>query len=217
MHQLDCPLCHSSSTWLFLQKHRRNFWRCDVCQLTFVAPDEFLPADEEISRYLLHENDPADERYRQWLAQVSAVLLPKLAPNSCGLDFGSGPGPTLSVMMAEAGHEMAVYDPFFAPDRTVLDESYDFITCTETAEHFQNPHQEFALLNSCLRTGGWLGVMTQILDDDARFADWWYIRDDTHVAFYKQETMAWIADHFGWRMEMGGKNVVLFQKGKRDA
>ena len=208
----DCPLCHSSPTFLFAQLHQRNFWRCDVCQLTFVAADEFLNADEEKARYMLHENDPSDERYRAWLAQLSDVLLPKLSAHSRGLDFGSGPGPTLSLMMAEAGHEMSIYDLFFAPDRTVLDEIYDFITCTETAEHFHHPHKEFSLLNSCLRKGGWLGVMTQILDDDERFANWWYIRDETHVAFYKQETMAWIAAHFGWTMEMAGKNVVLFQK-----
>ena len=92
---MDCPLCLLSETNLFLQKHRRDFWRCEVCQLTFVAPDEFLPAEEEKARYLLHENDPNDARYRQWLAQVSEVLLPKLVPHSRGLDFGSGPGPTL--------------------------------------------------------------------------------------------------------------------------
>lgn len=209
---MNCPLCFSSDISLFAQAHGRDFWRCAVCALTFVDPEQFLHVDEEKSRYLHHENDPSDARYRAWLGQVSDVLLPKLPAHSQGLDFGSGPGPTLSIMMAEAGHEVAIYDPFFAPDRTVLEQTYDFITCTETAEHFQNPHKEFTLLNSFLRTGGWLGVMTQILDDDTRFANWWYIRDETHVAFYRQETMAWIADHFGWTMEMAGKNVVLFQK-----
>ncbi len=209
---MDCPLCFSSETRLFAQKHGRDFWRCRVCALTWVDPAQFLSASEEKSRYLLHENDPNDERYRAWLAQVSDVLLPKLLPDSHGLDFGSGPGPTLSLMMAEAGHEVTIYDPFFAPDQSILDETYDFITCTETAEHFHNPHKEFTLLNSCLRAGGWLGVMTQILDDDERFADWWYIRDETHVAFYKRETMAWIAAHFGWTLEIAGKNVILFQK-----
>ena len=143
---------------------------------------------------------------------MSDVLLPKLSAHSQGLDFGSGPGPTLSLMMAEAGHEVAIYDPFFAPNTAVLQQTYDFITCTETAEHFNHPRREFELLHRCLRSSGWLGIMTQILDDDDRFANWWYVRDETHVAFYKKETMLWIADHFGWQMEMAGKNVVLFQK-----
>ena len=200
-----------------MQAHNRDFWRCTVCTLTFVDPQQFLTVDEEEKRYAHHENDPNDLRYRQWLAQVSDVLLPKLPEHGQGLDFGSGPGPTLSLMMAEAGHEVAIYDPFFAPDRIVLDKTYDFITCTETAEHFNQPRREFELLNRCLRAEGWLGIMTQILDDDDRFANWWYVRDETHVAFYKLETMAWIADWLGWQMEVPRKNVVLFQKMRRDA
>lgn len=214
---MDCPLCESSETYLFVQMHGRDFWRCTMCKLAFVDPTYFLDADEELSRYAHHENDPKDMRYRQWLAQVSDVLLPKLSAHSQGLDFGSGPGPTLSLMMVEAGHEVAIYDPFFAPDEAVFEQTYDFITCTETAEHFNHPRREFERLNKCLRVGGWLGIMTQILDDDDRFANWWYVRDETHVAFYKIETMAWIADWLGWQMEVPSKNVILFQKMERDA
>ncbi len=214
---MGCPLCESLKTYLFIQAHGRDFWRCTDCALTFVDPTHFLDADEELSRYAHHENDPKDMRYRQWLAQVSDVLLPKLPAYSRGLDFGSGPGPTLSLMMAEAGHEVAIYDPFFAPDEAVLKQKYDFITCTETAEHFYQPRREFERLDNCLRVGGWLGIMTQILDDDHRFTNWWYVRDETHVAFYKIETMAWIADWLGWQMEVPSKNVVLFHKMRRDA
>jgi hypothetical protein len=42
-------------------------------------------------------------------------------------------------MLAEAGHAMALYDPFFRPDPAALERDYDFITCTETAEHFHHP------------------------------------------------------------------------------
>ncbi len=209
---MDCSLCLSLETHLFAQLYGRDYWRCSVCHLTFVDRAQFLAVDEEKKRYLHHQNDPTDGRYRAWLAQVSDVLLPKLPTHSHGLDFGSGPGPTLSLMLAEAGHEVVIYDPFFAPDTAVLNQTYDFITCTETAEHFNHPQRAFTVLNRCLRVGGWLGVMTQILDEDGRFANWWYVRDETHVAFYKIETMHWIANHFAWQMEMPRKNVVLFQK-----
>jgi len=32
----------------------------------------------------------------------------KIAPISLGLDFGSGPGPTLSLMLEEQGHRVAI-------------------------------------------------------------------------------------------------------------
>jgi 2-polyprenyl-3-methyl-5-hydroxy-6-metoxy-1,4-benzoquinol methylase len=115
-------------------------------------------------------------------------------------------------MLAEQGFAMRWYDPLFAPDQGALHERYDFITCSETAEHFAAPAIEFQRLNSLLRPGGWLGVMTRILEDDAAFPQWWYHRDLTHIAFYRRETMNWIATRYGWRLEMPAPNVALFQK-----
>lgn len=37
--------------------------------------------------------------------------------------------------------QMAVYDPFFAPEAGVLTRKYVFVTCTEVAEHFCRPCQ----------------------------------------------------------------------------
>ena len=62
-----------------------------------------------------------------------------------GLDFGCGPGPALANMMQSDGYEMEIYDPFFFPNKDALSKKYDFITCTETAEHFFNPHDELNL------------------------------------------------------------------------
>lgn len=107
---------------------------------------------------------------------------------------------------------MKVYDPYFAPDTRVLARPYDFITCSETAEHFFHPGKEFARLDSLLRPGGWLGVMTEILYDDRHFTDWWYVRDPTHVSFYRPETLEWAGGHFGWTIEKPVRNVVLFYK-----
>ncbi len=35
--------------------------------------------------------------------------------------------------------------------------------------------------------------MTGILEDDVAFPGWWYRKDFTHIAFYRPETLAWIA------------------------
>jgi len=84
-------------------------------------------------------------------------------------------------MLREAVHSVALYDPFFLPDRQPLSQAYDFITRTETAEHFHHPDQEFDCFGAMLRPGGWLGVMTCFQADDARFANWHYRKDPTHV------------------------------------
>ena len=48
-------------------------------------------------------------------------------------------------MLRESGHEMTDYDPIFQPDDAAVAEGaqYDFVTCTEVAEHFHNPAREF--------------------------------------------------------------------------
>ena len=70
---------------------------------------------------------------------------------------------------ARPGTGSALYDPLFAPDRGVLQATYDFVTCTETAEHFHDPALEFARLDALLRPGGLLGLMTVFQNDDTRF------------------------------------------------
>lgn len=172
-----------------------------------------LPAPEaELSEYLLHRNDPDDARYRRFLETLTKPLLERLPPGSCGLDYGCGPGPALAVMLREAGHDVALYDPFFHHDPAVLDNQYDFIACAEVIEHFHRPSEEFEKLNALLRPGGLVAVMTRFLSDDSTFAQWHYRRDPTHVVFYREQTLQRIAARFGWDCDIPCSNVALMIK-----
>ncbi|MEX0741223.1 MAG: class I SAM-dependent methyltransferase [Phycisphaeraceae bacterium] len=161
--------------------------------------------------YDQHENDPADAGYRRFLDRLAQPLLGKLTRGMAGLDYGCGPGPTLSVMLEEAGMRMAVYDPYYAPDRSVLGKRYDFVTCTEVVEHFNRPAESWAELVGLLKPGGWLGVMTKRVIDRERFEQWHYKNDPTHVSFYSEATFAWIAERFGLGLEVVGQDVVIFR------
>jgi hypothetical protein len=196
----------------FAEAQNRPYWRCATCLLTFLPPAYHLGPAEERHRYAQHNNDPHDPGYRAFLARLTDCLLPHLRPGAQGLDYGAGPGPTIAVLLGEAGFPVANYDPYFAPDADAMQRTYDFITCSETAEHFYCPAREFARLDQLLRAGGLLGVMTGILYDDAAFVDWWYLKDPTHVCFYRPETMRWIAAAHGWTVEFPRENVVIFQK-----
>jgi SAM-dependent methyltransferase len=207
-----CPLCRSADVLPHAERRGSRYVRCGVCRLVFLHPAQRPSADEERAHYGTHENRLDDPGYRAFLARVADPLAARLAPGAEGLDYGAGPGPALARMLEERGFRMRVYDPFFAPDADVLHRAYDFVTCTETAEHFHDPAAEFARLHGLLRPGGWLGVMTEMLDDARDFASWRYARDPTHVCFYAAETMRWIADAHGWGMETPARNVVLFQK-----
>jgi len=115
-------------------------------------------------------------------------------------------------MLREAGHEVALYDPFFHREPKLLDIQYDFITCTEVIEHFHRPAEEFAKLDAMLRPGGLLGLMTRFQTDDTRFASWHYRRDPTHVVFYRGATLRLVARRFGWSCDIPQANVAIMTK-----
>jgi 2-polyprenyl-3-methyl-5-hydroxy-6-metoxy-1,4-benzoquinol methylase len=171
-----------------------------------------LPTLTERQRYESHRNSPNDPAYRAYLNAAVEPLLAVLKPGACGLDFGCGPGPTISVMFAEAGFEVRNYDPFFAPDSAALEQQYDFVVCTETAEHFFNPKHEFELLHTLVKSGGWLSLMTRILEPNQSFENWWYAKDPTHVSFYSSTSVHWIAKNWCWEIMSTSNHVQLLRK-----
>lgn len=207
-----CSVCESPALARFMEVEGKLYLRCWICQATVMAPEFYLSEQDEQAFYRLHDNRPEDPGYRRFLAKIADPLMTKLAPGARGLDFGCGPGPALAAMFEEAGFPMAVYDPFFRPAREALAQSYDFVTCTEVVEHLHQPARVFRQLNTLVKPGGWLGIMTCFQDDDDRFARWHYRRDPTHVVFYREETFGWLARHYGWELEVPRKDVALFRK-----
>ena len=168
-----CPLCLSSRSRPLHKGGKasgyRDFLHCPNCDLVFVPREQLLDAAGQKARYLQHNNDVDDPAYREFLGRMYFALRPHLRPGSCGLDFGAGPGPALQRMMIEDGFEAQVYDLYFYPDESVLKRTYDFVTCTETVEHFSRPRRELERINRLLRPGGWLGVMTGMLESWTTF------------------------------------------------
>lgn len=209
---MNCILCTSPDTTSILQNASPGYFACSLCGLYFMNPSARLPEHEEKKRYDLHKNDPKDPNYREFLNQIYLPMTERLTTGLSGLDYGSGPGPTLHLMFKEAGFNMNIFDPFYRPDQSVLEQSYDFIVTTETAEHFHLPSEEFDQLWSLLNPGGILGVMTKQLRDPAGFENWFYRRDDTHVAFYQIKTFEWLSKKYGAILEIINDRVVLMHK-----
>ncbi|MFB9137329.1 class I SAM-dependent methyltransferase [Vibrio olivae] len=207
-----CPLCHSPTSYPYFEDKQRAYWQCDQCELVFVDPNQRLVASAEKAHYDLHENDPNDLGYRRFLSRVAAPLVQRLMPKSCGLDFGCGPGPTLSLMLQEQGHAMSLYDLYYYPDRQALERTYDFITATEVIEHLYDPAGVWQQWLNLVKPGGWIGLMTKMVINVDAFAGWHYKNDPTHVVFFSRATFQYLAERDKLELEFIGNDVILLRK-----
>jgi 2-polyprenyl-3-methyl-5-hydroxy-6-metoxy-1,4-benzoquinol methylase len=195
---------------VFHQDGPRRYYLCDECLLVHLDRSHWPTPDEERQRYLLHRNHRAHDGYVQFLRRLADPVAERVTPGSRGLDFGCGPAPVLAELMSERGHVMASYDPLFHADRAVLDAQYDFITCCEVLEHVHDPNELLGRMPAMLRDRGLLGVMTSLRREDQDFGTWRYRRDPTHVCFYHDATLEWIARQRGWALERPTANVALY-------
>jgi hypothetical protein len=208
----QCPLCHAAGIQPYTQTSTREYVSCGVCRLIFVPARFHLSAADEKARYDLHNNNPDDPHYRAFLSRLFVPMQHRLPAAGGGLDFGSGPGPTLSLMFEEAGYSMQIYDHFYAPDLSTLNRQYDFITATEVVEHLPQPGFELDRLWGLLKPGGLLGMMTQLVPGTRPFADWYYLKDPTHVCFFSPSTCEWLAEHWQADLTVEADSVMIFQK-----
>lgn len=207
-----CPLCGDSRVEPFARDRRRLYLRCRRCALVSVPAEYHLDAAGEKTVYDLHRNSPDDAGYRRFLGRLCDPLAARLPPASEGLDFGCGPGPTLSVMLQALGYRVHLYDPFYAPVPGVFERRYDFITATEVVEHLARPGAVLEQLRASIRPGGWLGLMTKLVIDGDAFRRWHYKNDPTHIAFFSRQTFAWLGAQWGVEPVILGSDVILMQK-----
>jgi len=211
-NKTECPVCLAPAGRLFASVGGRDYLRCEDCEATFLSRVQLPSTERELQEYRLHRNRSDDPAYRAFVRPLADVLLARLAPIQHGLDFGCGPDPALASMLVNAGHRVALYDPFFHPEPAALEQPFDFITCSEVVEHFHYPAREFAQLDALLKPGGWLAIQTTFQTDDAAFARWHYRRDPTHVVFYRPPTFERIAFRHGWQPIFPSRNIALMKK-----
>lgn len=207
-----CPLCLNNNTEFYHQDIARNYRHCLNCDLVFVEPCNYLNKIEEKHIYDRHENDPNDLGYIKFLNKLLMPLVKNLVSGSKGLDFGSGPGPAISVILNKQGFHVENYDIFYANNQQLLKQKYAFITCTEVIEHLHFPNKEISQLTDILKKNGCFGVMTKRVINKEKFKTWHYKNDPTHVCFYSDKTFEYIAEYWGYDLEIINSDTIILTK-----
>ncbi|MDA8622140.1 class I SAM-dependent methyltransferase [Psychrosphaera sp.] len=239
-----CPLCDHEKVAHYFTDKKRDYLQCQQCLLVFVPPEFHLSTSNEKSEYDKHENQLEDFGYLTFLSRLAKplltdlinpdfanefasrpaksasgsdlnnILLNKKKRALAGLDFGCGPGPALAFELRRLGLNISEYDIYYADDKSLLNKQYDFITCTEVVEHFNRPSKEISQLINMIAPGGLLAIMTKLVIDKQRFANWHYKNDPTHISFFSQQTFEFVANKFGLTLEFVDKDVIFLKKPK---
>jgi hypothetical protein len=206
---MNCLLCHADSSSFLL-----GTFMCSECKLVFKNPEIFWNTDQDQKRYTTHNNTSADQGYVDFLKKLVDPLKPFLPKKFVSLDFGCGPGPTLSGLLKELGGHVENYDPIFFPDAHLLiPESYDVVTSSEVVEHFKIPNENWDTLVDLVKDGGLLAIMTLLYSPEIDFKQWWYKNDPTHVVFYQTETINFLAEKYNLEiLYTDNKSIIILKK-----
>lgn len=190
-----CVICSGEPARTRLARNGRFLYECARCGLLYRPAFDRPDPEAARRRYLQHRNDPADAGYVAFLGRIVELTRPHLSPPGHGLDYGSGPAPSLSPLFERLGYTMTDYDPVFAP--TELRGPYDLVVSTECWEHFHEAGREIARVVELVRPGGVLAVMTEFWGPTTDVATWHYTSDPTHTTYYSRRSMDAIASRYG--------------------
>ena len=208
MSNLLCPLCNGTSSGFYMFR-QREFLQCSTCSSVFTNPAHYITPAEEQVHYQWHNNDPEDVRYQNFVSPITDSILRDFLPQHHGLDFGSGTGSPIVKLLEDQHYNISQYDLFFHNHHHVLLKRYDYIACSETAEHFKEPCKEFSLLRNLLLPNGKLYMMTEMFTEDRDFGSWYYKTDPTHVFLYHKNAFDWIKNEFGFKELVIDKRLIV--------
>ncbi len=205
---MNCPLCkHDGKPF-----YGDEFFECNNCSGIYKNRADYIDENAEIQRYKQHNNDVNDPGYQKFVSPITNYVLTNHNPHQSGLDFGSGTEPVISKILKDNGYTIHQFDPFFANQVELLNQTYDYIVCCEVIEHFHKPDVEFEMLHHMLNSKAALLCMTHLYDDTIDFKNWYYRNDPTHVFIYRRETIYFIADSYRFTDVEINNRLIVFKK-----
>ncbi len=205
----SCVLCGSPSTSEYFKDEKHFFLVCRDCTTVFRHPENRVSLSAEKERYLAHHNNVEDAGYQNFVKPLVELVSDTFPTTASGLDFGAGTGPVAAKLLLDEGFSIALYDPFFHPDASVLNTTYDFIICCEVIEHFHEPLKEFKLLRSLLKPNGKLFCMTNPWNGNPEeFSTWWYKNDSTHTLFYNATNLSFLQKTCNFKHISMDRNII---------
>lgn len=205
---IKCTLCENNKLETIQpEEDNRLYHRCMNCHLIFADPSFHLSPMAELERYQHHHNGIDKPDYVNFLNRLIQPTLHYIKSGMQCLDYGCGPVPTISQLLTRRKISCYDYDPLFDFDHPL--DTYDILFSSECFEHFHHPLKDLLKINSLLKPGGYLAVMTERWKNVADFCTWYYKMDPTHVSFYHEKTFHYIGEKFGYFIKYKDRDRVI--------
>lgn len=211
-----CIVCNQPTEVIKQRSFQIEYHYCENCEFLYKDPKFYISSDEEKAIYDSHENHVDDQNYIAYFQRfIDYSLLPFIGKEAKGLDYGSGPEPVLATHLRRSyGLDITLYDLFYHDVAIPKGATYDFITCTEVIEHIENPLEILQFFADHLKPGGVLALMTTFHKKDHEFfQNWHYMRDMSHISFFREKTLRYLAPKACLEViKCDGKRYTSFRK-----
>ncbi len=227
MNQMPCAVCGGDAGF-FLKNpaSARIFYRCAGCGYIFAAPEERrLSGEEERSFFKGQWEQSPDGGNVGCYPHILSLA------QSCGispvkaLDFGCGNAGLIRTLRANGipayGIDRVPVEndmrPFVFSDFSGLPAiKFDLITAIEVFEHLPDPVAVLEELLARLSPDGFL-FMTTALTNRAMahikyFPHWIYQKDPTHIGFFAERTMEFLARKHGLELQVFGYGDFILDR-----
>lgn len=210
-----CKICNHDKLEKLVLKYGL-YYKCINCKVIFKDQSEIVPPNKEVSRYLTHNNSIFNFKYRNYLNScIKGLSIYTLPKDSDILDFGCGYQPVLSELLRKKGYNVFNYDLYFNSNEENLNKKYDAIVSIEVFEHFLAPAKTIVKISDMLNPGGKLFISTRLYPDNIdELNKWWYMKDETHIIFYTEDTIKYISKKYNFEdYEIRKNKFIILTKG----
>jgi 2-polyprenyl-3-methyl-5-hydroxy-6-metoxy-1,4-benzoquinol methylase len=187
--RIDCPWCLQDSTQFLLHADSRDYLKCLNCDLIFVPRTQLVTEADEFNRYQKHDNELTNLNYLNYFEKIIKSTDVLLSTPKSILDYGCGKSRVIEFLLKDKKHKVFSYDKYFYPDQSIYQNKYDIIYLIEVIEHLREPRRDIDSLRLLLNPNGKIVVKTKIYPDLAKFKNWYYKTDVTHIQFFAQKSL----------------------------
>lgn len=230
MDSMACAVCRGNAGFFLKSpENGRTFYRCGGCGYIFAAPDEQrLSGEEERSFFKGQWQQAPDGGNIGCYPHILSLT------QSCGitavkaLDFGCGNAGLIRLLRANG-------IPAYGIDRVPVDNDmrpfvfknfaevpamkFDLITAIEVFEHLPDPVAVLDELLARLSPEGFLFITTALTNRSMAhikyFPHWIYQKDRTHIGFFAERTMEFLAHKNGLELQVFGYGDLILDRSKK--